>query len=78
MAEIISLNIKNKHLPAADTSLIGRTGEELAARFLKRNGYDLVLSNFKVPIGRTSRGVQVSGEIDIIALERGYVVFYRS
>ena len=33
MAEIISLDIKNKHLPATDTSLIGRTGEELAARF---------------------------------------------
>ena len=75
MTEIISLNIKNKHLPVADTSLIGKMGEELAARFLKKNGYELVLSNFKVPIGRTLRGVQVSGEIDIIALEKDVLCF---
>lgn len=29
----------------------------------------MVMTNFKVPVGRTIRGVQVTGEIDIIALE---------
>lgn len=75
MAEIISLNIKDKHFAGNDTSLIGQAGEELAALFLKKCGYELVLSNFKVPIGRNRRGVQVSGEIDIIALENDILCF---
>ncbi|CAN5703198.1 hypothetical protein BH20ACI4_BH20ACI4_33560 [soil metagenome] len=75
MAEIISLNFKNKHLPAPDTSLIGKKGEKLAADFLKRKGYELVLSNFKVPIGRNRLGVQISGEIDIIAIENNVLCF---
>ncbi len=48
---------------------IGRRGEKLAAQYLERNGYRLVVSNFKVPIGRNSRGVSVTGEIDIVALD---------
>ena len=75
MAEIISLNIKNKLLPAADTSRIGRTGEELAARFLEKNNFRLVMKNFKVPIGRNRVGVQISGEIDIIALDGDVLCF---
>ncbi|MEO6589766.1 MAG: YraN family protein [Pyrinomonadaceae bacterium] len=42
---------------------------------MTRKGYDLVLSNFKVPIGRNRRGVQISGEIDIIALENDVLCF---
>lgn len=75
MSDLLSLNIKNKHSTAPDTSLIGKTGEELAAGFLKRKGYDLVLSNFKVPIGRNRLGVQISGEIDIVALETDVLCF---
>jgi len=41
----------------------------LAAEYLVKNGYRLVVSNFKVPVGRNSKGVQVTGEIDIIALD---------
>ena len=44
-------------------------GERLAARHLVDNGYRLVVSNFKVPVGRNSKGVQVTGEIDLIALD---------
>jgi putative endonuclease len=51
------------------TSEIGDRGEKIAARFLEANGYRLVLSNFKVPVGRNSRGVSVTGEIDLIALD---------
>lgn len=75
MAEIISLNFKDKHLPTSATSRIGKTGEELAAGFLKRKGFDLVSSNFKVPIGRNRLGVQISGEIDIVALEKDVLCF---
>ena len=75
MSEIISLNFKDKHLPAAKTSVIGKTGEDLAARYLARNGYRLVLSNFKAPIGRNNSGAQISGEIDIVALDGDCLCF---
>ncbi len=75
MSEIFSLNKQDKHSNAAKTSEVGRIGEELAARFLEKNGYRLVLANFKVPIGRNRRGVAVSGEIDLIALDEDILCF---
>src|SRR5437868_7686093 len=48
---------------------LGERGEALAAEYLVNNGYRLVVGNFKVPVGRNSKGVQVTGEIDIIALD---------
>ena len=48
---------------------LGQLGERLAAEFLVNDGYRLIVSNFKVPVGRNSKGVQVTGEIDIIALD---------
>lgn len=75
MSEFISLNFKDKHLPAAKTSIVGKTGEDLAADFLVRNGWLLVMSNFKVPIGRNNAGAQVSGEIDIIARDGNILCF---
>ena len=48
---------------------LGRRGEFLASQFLETNGYRLVLSNFKVPIGRNSRGISVTGEIDVVAVD---------
>jgi len=63
-------------LPRSDArSQIGFEGERIAADFLKKNGYRLVLSNFKVPIGRNSKGVAATGEIDIIALEDETICF---
>ena len=54
---------------------LGERGERLAADYLAKNGYRLVVSNFKVPVGRNSKGVQVTGEIDIIALDGETLVF---
>jgi len=54
---------------------LGDRGEALAARFLERTGLRIVVTNFKVPVGRNSRGAQVTGEIDIIALEGETLVF---
>ena len=47
----------------------GDRGERLAAAFLETNGYRIVMANFEAPIGRNTRGVQIIGEIDIIALD---------
>ena len=56
--------------PARETLLeFGSRGEALAAEFLRSNGYRIVLANFKVPIGRNRQEAQITGEIDIIALD---------
>lgn len=48
---------------------LGDRGEALAAEYLVKNGYRLVVANFKVPVGRNSKGVSVTGEIDLIGLD---------
>jgi putative endonuclease len=48
---------------------LGQKGEDIAARFLEQNGYRIVAGNFTVPVGRNSRGAQITGEIDLIALD---------
>jgi putative endonuclease len=45
--------------------LLGRSGEDLAAGFLKRRGYRILARNYRSPLG----------EIDIIARERQTLVF---
>ncbi len=52
-----------------DTRGTGSEGEKLAAGLLEKNGYLLVMANFKAPIGRNRNGAQVTGEIDLIALD---------
>ncbi len=44
---------------------IGRLGENLAAGYLKNNGYNIIETNYRCP----------RGEIDIIAQEGGCIVF---
>lgn len=75
MSEILSVLKQDIRPSERISSLTGRTGEDLAAKFLVENDYRIVLSNFKVPIGRNTRGVQVTGEIDIIALDSGVLTF---
>ena len=65
MTKILSI----RNVRATQALNLGERGEALAADFLVKNGYRLVVSNFKVPVGRNSKGVQVTGEIDIIALD---------
>jgi putative endonuclease len=45
--------------------LLGKEGEDLAARFLTKQGYKILERNYRTR----------SGEIDLIALHRGEVVF---
>ena len=75
MSEIIALNFEDKDTVETNTSLVGRIGESLAARFLLKNGFRLILSNFKVPIGRNLRGAAVTGEIDLIAFDADVLCF---
>ncbi len=62
-------------MAAVSPRKVGEIGEELAARFLEKQDYRLVLANFKVPIGRNRRGVSVTGEIDLIALDEDVLCF---
>ena len=63
-------------LPTSDARRrTGIEGERIAAEHLTANGYRLVVANFKVPIGRNSKGVAATGEIDIIALEDETICF---
>lgn len=45
--------------------MLGKAGEDRAARFLAKQGYKILERNYRVP----------SGEIDLIALHQGEVVF---
>jgi putative endonuclease len=44
---------------------VGRRGEELAADYLRRHGFEIVATNWRTRVG----------EIDIVARERGTLVF---
>jgi putative endonuclease len=74
MSEILSI-IQNKQSDAPAQSEVGLRGERLAAEFLVKEGYRLVLSNFKVPVGRNRLGAAVTGEIDLIAYEADKLCF---
>ena len=61
--------------PLAPHLALGRRGEQLAARHLRRAGYRLVASNFKLNVGRSLRGRVVQAEIDIVAYEGATLCF---
>ena len=58
-----------------NTRTLGDLGERLAAEHLVKNGYRLVMANFKVPIGRNTNEAQVTGEIDLIAFDGDTLCF---
>lgn len=74
MPELLSITTPASRA-ANDREETGRRGEQLAASYLEANGYRLIVANFKAPIGRNSRGVSVTGEIDIIALDKETLCF---
>jgi putative endonuclease len=61
--------MSNEPAKLTSRSLLGAEGEALAVEFLQTNGYRIVLTNFRVPVGRNSKGVQVTGEIDVVGLD---------
>lgn len=46
-------------------SILGKTGEDLAVRHLKKNGYTIIQTNYRNKLG----------EIDIIAKDKDVIVF---
>ena len=75
MNEIISLSLGCPDSPENRSGSLGRAGEEMAARFLRKTGYRLVAANFVAPVGRNSRGAVVTGEIDLVALDGDVLCF---
>ena len=72
-----SLSSLDLSLPASVDARrdLGVRGEELAAAFLRRRGYRIVVANFKIPIGRGRNETLVTGEIDLIALDGDTLCF---
>jgi len=68
MEQILQLDLQSQS-GTPGVAKLGERGERLAADFLTAQDYRIVFTNFKVPIGRNSKGVARSGEIDIIALD---------
>jgi len=54
---------------------LGRRGEALAIEHLERAGYRIVAANFRVPIGRNTRDLLVSAEIDVVAYDGPMLCF---
>lgn len=54
---------------------LGRHGEALAVEYLEQVGYQIVASNFSLPIGRNLRDAVVNAEIDVVAYDRGTLCF---
>ncbi len=54
---------------------LGRRGEELAAAFLLQTGFQLVASNFTIPVGRNRNDAVVNVEIDLVAYEGSTLCF---
>lgn len=71
MDEILSIT----EIDSSPRISLGARGEALAANYLISEGYRIVVTNFKVPVGRNSKGVSVTGEIDIIALDGDTLCF---
>jgi putative endonuclease len=54
---------------------LGQRGEELAALYLERHGYELIAANFKLPVGRNLRGALINAELDLVAYESHTLCF---
>ncbi len=55
---------------------VGERGERFALEFLKRReGYRIVATHVRIPIGRNLRGALVLGELDIVAYDGDVLAF---
>lgn len=75
MSENLSISRLPNEGSTARTAPFGSVAENLAVKYLIERGLQLVMTNFTVPVGRNSRGVQRTGEIDIIAVDGDVVCF---
>lgn len=75
MSEIIYLILNDTESNQTSTSKVGEFGEKAAAHYILREGFRFVVSNFKAPVGRNRKGVQITGEIDLIAFDKDRLCF---
>lgn len=55
---------------------LGERGERIALDYLARfEGYRVVVTNFRVPLGRGLRGQKLSAEIDVVAYDGDTLAF---
>ena len=55
---------------------LGDRGERAAVKYLEEcEGYEIVATNFRVPLGRGLRGQKVTAEIDIVAYDEDTLAF---
>jgi putative endonuclease len=73
-SEAATVAMHNISPPAPHLETGGR-GEEMAARFLRQQGYRIVATNFSAPVGYSRTGRPVTAEIDIIAYDESTIPF---
>jgi putative endonuclease len=57
-------------IPSFSNSIeLGAFGEQRAIAHLKAQGYEIVATNYLAPLGRSPKGRQLTGEIDIVAYD---------
>jgi putative endonuclease len=67
---------KGTHTARAAHLALGERGEAAALDYLKSHqSYEIVATNFRVPLGRGLTGQKLTGEIDIIAYDGATLVF---
>lgn len=61
---------RSQAIPTFSTSIeLGAFGEQRAIAHLKAQGYRIVATNYLAPLGRSPKGRQLTGEIDIVAYD---------
>ena len=61
--------------PTTQSLDLGRKGEEIAAAYLQQLGFQIVMANFSVPVGRNRNEAIVNAEIDLVAYEGPVLCF---
>lgn len=70
-----SLIRKQRVGSSADHLALGQRGERVAVKFIERERYRVVATNFVVPLGRGLRGQKLNAEIDVIAYDGDTLAF---
>ena len=77
MVEALKNLLRKRRPPARAGHLeLGERGERAALKYLEEyEGYEIVATNFLVPLGRGLRGQKLTAEIDIVAYDQGTLAF---
>jgi len=76
VGKLRELLLKRPRLSRAVHLELGEQGERAALRYLEEYaGYEIVATNFRVPLGRGLRGQKLTAEIDIVAYDEGILAF---